>query len=68
MIVSLETDNKELIKAIRAMARLANVKVRTLDDTKFTKANKRAWIKARKELENGEAISHEKLRVMLKRR
>ncbi|MWV61719.1 hypothetical protein DCO58_08060 [Helicobacter saguini] len=59
MIFTIETDNKEFITALKAIAKATNTKVKMKknSDTAFTAANKRAWIKARKELENGEAIS-----------
>jgi len=40
--------------------------IRALDmDTAWTKENEKAWRKAREELENGEAISHEEMKKAL---
>ncbi|SQB99409.1 Uncharacterised protein [Helicobacter fennelliae] len=68
MTLLIENASSELKKALQAMVKLDNAKIHTIkdDDTLWTKDDQKAYKKAKKEFERGEAISHKELFEKLK--
>lgn len=67
LIVDINSQNQEqIMSAIRLIRGVKSVKnTDKVKEVVETKADRKAWKKARKELANGEAISHEELKQKL---
>lgn len=67
LCVEINSQNQEqIVNAIRLIRGVKSVKdTSNIKEVVETKADRKAWKKARKELANGEAMSHEELKRKL---